>query len=85
MIACLLLFVIAVVYAILGNLVAYVMLASRGVPVHTFFAGVPGYLYRICVSAGPSVSINLRRFCLSTGVAFLVAALLGLGLVGFAQ
>jgi len=85
MIAYFLIYAIVGVYAVLGNFVAYVMLASRGVPMRFFFAGVPGYLYRACVRAGPAVSINLRRFCLSTGVAFLAATLLGLGLVGFAQ
>jgi hypothetical protein len=85
MIAYLLIFAIVGVYAVLGNFIAYLMLLSRGIPMRPFFAGVPGYLYRICVVAGPSVSINLRRFCLSTSVAFLAAGLLGLGLAGFAQ
>lgn len=38
MIAYLLLFAVFGVYAVLGNFVAYVMLASRGVPVRAAFA-----------------------------------------------
>ena len=85
MIAYHLLFSLAGMYAVLGNLAAYSMLASRGVPVRLLFAGVPGYLYQACAGAGPSVSSDLRRFCFSLNVAFLIALLLGLGLVGFAH
>lgn len=70
------------IYAVLGNLIAYTMLASHGVPVRFIFAGVPGYVYRASVEAGLGVSTNLRRFCFSTSVAFLITLLLGLGLVG---
>ena len=80
-----LLFSLVMLYAILGNLTVYAMLSSRGVRMRGFLAGVPGYLYRVSVDAGPSVSNKLRYFSLSTSIAFLFAVLLGLGLAGFAN
>lgn len=85
MVVYLLLFSLAGVYAVLGNLAVYVMLSSRGVAVRGFLAGVPGYLYRVSVAAGPTVSNKLRYFSLSTNIAFLVFVLLGFGLAGFAN
>ncbi len=75
-------FALSVLYAVLGNAIVYCILVRRGVPVRFLWAGAPGYLYRVCAEATPSVGMHLRRVAYSTNVAFLVAALLGLYLAG---
>ena len=66
-------FVAAVVVAALGNVVVYVLLRRRGVPIRFIWAGTPFYLYGLCVRAQPPVSAHLRRFALVTNIAFIAA------------
>ena len=75
-------FGLSVLYAVLGNVVVYWLLVRRRVAVRFFWSGTPGYLYRVCAQATPSVGIHLRRFAYSTNVAFLAAVLLGIFLAG---
>jgi hypothetical protein len=65
-------FIISVAYAVFGNVAVYWLLLRRHVPVKSLWAGAPGYLYRLTL-AGTA----LRRFSLSTNIAFIVAILCG--------
>jgi len=76
-------FLLSVLYAVLGNTVVYVILIRRKVPLRSLWAGTPGYLYRVCKEATPIVSTGLQRFAFSTNIAFLVAMVLGVSLAGF--
>ena len=73
-------FAISVVYAVFGNVLVYVLLARRGIAMRFMWVGTPGYLYRLCMGAEPPVSAWLKRFALSTNIAFVVAMVLGIGL-----
>ncbi len=75
-------FALSVLYAVLGNVVVYFILLRRGVPVRFLWSGTPGYLYRVCARATPSVSDRLRRFSYSTNVALLAAAILAFYVAG---
>jgi hypothetical protein len=75
-------FAVAVLYAVLGNVAVYIVLMRRGVPVRSMWAGTPGYLYRVCARADGIVGAALRRFALSTNIAFLLAFLFALGMMG---
>ena len=75
-------FAVAVVYTVFGNLVVLVLLLRRGVAIRMVWAGVPGYLYQRCLSAEPPVNAGLRRFALSTGIAYLIAFVTVIPLVG---
>jgi hypothetical protein len=79
------LFVLSVTYAVLGNAIVCLVLIRRKVSLSFFLAGTPGYLYRVCAQAGPVVGTPLRRFAWTTNVAFALAAMLGLGLIGLAS
>ena len=81
----LIIFVCCVTYAVVGNLIVYVILVQRGIPVRSLWAGTPTYLYRICLDATPSVGKSLRRFAFSTDIAFFVAMLVGFVLIPFLQ
>jgi hypothetical protein len=61
-----------VIYAVLGNAAVYVILVRRKIPVGFGWAGTPGYLYRICARASPTMP-RLRTFALSTNIAALLA------------
>ena len=73
------LFVLCLSYAIVGNAIAYVILARRGIPVRFLWAGTPGYLYRVS-SEDPRAGASLRRYCLSTNIAFVLAFVFAFGL-----
>jgi hypothetical protein len=75
-------FTFSVLYAVLGNVIVYLILIRRRVPVRSIWAGTPGYLYRICVKERTIVGNRLRRFALSTNIAFIVALVFGVGLAG---
>jgi hypothetical protein len=77
-------FVASVSFAVLGNAIVYIILVHRKVPLRSFWAGTPGYLYRVCVNS-PSVGTRLRRFAFSTNIAFLTAIVLGIGLIPMFQ
>ena len=77
-------FAVSVVYAVLSNTVIYVMLVHRKVPLRHIWAGTPGYLYRVCAET-QSVGPIMRRLAYSTNVAFLIAFLVGIVLVGLNQ
>ena len=62
----------SVVYAVLGNAAVYAILVSRKAPVRFGWAGIPFYLYRVCVQASPAMPC-LRTFALSTNIAALLA------------
>ena len=74
-------FVFCVVYAVFGNLVVYLILSRRGVPMRFMWAGTPTYLYRVCAKS-PDVGVALRRFAASTNIAFVVAMLFVIFLAG---
>jgi hypothetical protein len=76
-------FALSIAYAVIGNVVVYVILIRRKVPVRFLWAGTPGYLYRICANQSGLVSSGLRKFALSTNILFLVGIVLGVGLGGF--
>lgn len=78
-----LIFAFCGIYAVLGNVIVYFVLIRRKVPLRSIWAGTPGYLYHICLRERVIVSTRLRRFALSTNIAFLIAVILGLGLGGF--
>jgi hypothetical protein len=78
-------FALSVLYAVLGNAVVYFILLRRGVPTRSLWAGTPFYLYRVCLGAGPTVGVRLRRFAYSTDIAFLAAMLLGLCLAALSR
>ncbi len=78
-------FVASVLYAVLGNAIIYIILIRRKVSPRFFWAGTPGYLYRVCVNATPTVGTRLRHFAFITNIAFFVAIMLGIGLAGFHQ
>jgi hypothetical protein len=66
---------VAGVAAALGNVVVYVSLCRRGVPVKFFWSGTPFYLYGLCVRAAPPVAPWLRRLALATNVVFILASI----------
>ena len=68
-------FVFSVLYAVLGNLVVYLILSRRQIPMRFVWAGTPTYLYRVCRQT-PEVGLKLRRFAASTDVAFVFAMVL---------
>ena len=76
-------FVVCGVYAVFGNVVVYITLVRHGIPVRFMWAGTPGYLYRICATPNPALGPGLRRFALSTNIAFVVAMILGVSIGGF--
>lgn len=78
-------FVGSVLYAVLGNLFVYVALLRRGVAVRSMWVGMPGYLYRLCISSGLPPDAPLVRFARSTGFAYLVAAIVGIGVGALEQ
>ena len=61
-----------IAYAVLGNFAVYVILVSRKVSLRFGYAGLPFYLYRVCVEASPAMP-RLRAFALSTDIALLLA------------
>jgi hypothetical protein len=69
--------VAAVVTAVFGNALVYVLLSRRGVPIRFMWAGTPFYLYKLCVRAQPPVRRSLCRLALVTNVAFIAAFVLG--------
>jgi hypothetical protein len=69
--------VISVVYAVFGNVAVYLLLLRRHVPMKSLWAGAPGYLYRLTPGG-----TALRRFALTTNVAFVVAIFCGMFLAG---
>lgn len=73
-------FALSVAYAVLGNVIVYVILLRRHVPVSFMWAGTPGYLYRVCVAA--RVGVCVQRFAFSTNIALGVAMILGVGIGG---
>ena len=77
-------FVLSIVYAVLGNVVVYLILSRRKVPMRSMWAGTPTYLYRVCRQS-PVVGVVLCRFVASTNVAFIVAMLLLIFLGGVRQ
>jgi hypothetical protein len=64
-------------YALLGNLMVYGILNRRKVQLSSLWAGTPGYLYRVCARETEVVGPTLRRFALSTNIAFLMAMVFG--------
>jgi hypothetical protein len=70
-------FALSLAYAVLGNVAVYLMLPHRGTAINSFWVGVPGYLYKFTVAG-----TGLRRFALSTNVAFLIAIVCGMFLAG---
>ncbi len=81
----LIIFALSVLYAVLGNAIVRVILRRRGVPVRWLWAGTPGYLYRVCAQATPTVGNHLRGFAYSTDVAWLIAMISGVCAFGFQQ
>lgn len=77
-------FTVSAAYAVLGNVAVYLALTRRNVPLRFIWAGTPGYLYRICV-ASPAVSPGLCRFALSTNVAFIIACVASIPIIGLAH
>lgn len=77
-------FALSVVYAVLGNVVVFVILSRRRVPMRFMWAGTPTYLYRVCRRSS-AVGVLLRRFAASTDVAFVVAMLLAIFVAGVGQ
>jgi hypothetical protein len=65
-------FVIAVLYGLIGNLVVWLVLSHRKVPLRFGMSGVPFYLYGACNRLSPP-SPALKRFALSTNVSFILA------------
>ena len=57
-------------YAIFGNIVVYVVLIDRKIPVSFMWSGTPFYLYRVCGREPDKTGIVLKRFALSTNIAF---------------
>ncbi len=76
-------FTLTTVYAVLGNIIVYIILMRRKVRFRSIWAGTPGYLYRICLRERTVVGKRLCRFAFSTNIAFLIAVVIGLGLGGF--
>ncbi len=62
-------------YAVTGNAIVFLLLRRRKVPLNFMWSGTPGYLYRRCVDSGAAVGVTLRRFALSTNIAFFAAML----------
>jgi hypothetical protein len=73
------LFEVSAIYIAGSVLAVFTTLRRRGVPVSYVFAGFPGYLYRRAVEAG--VEVALRRFALSTTLAYVFALILAVILV----
>jgi hypothetical protein len=71
-------FAAAVITAVFGNLLVYVLLTRRGVPVRFLWSGTPFYLYKLCVRAQPPVRPSVCRLALATNVAFIAAFVLGI-------
>lgn len=80
-----LLFALSVLYAVLGNVFVYGILIRRKIQVRSLWAGTPGYLYRVCATETAIIGPGLRRFALSTNIAFLVAMVLGVVLGGMQE
>ncbi len=76
-------FALSVLYAVLGNIIVYIILIRRKVGLRFIWTGTPGYLYRVCLKERTIVGNRLCRFAFSTNIAFLVAVATGLGLGGF--
>ena len=70
-------FVAAGLTAVLGNVLVYILLSRRGVPINFMWSGTPFYLYKLCVHAQPPVPPSLCRLALVTNVAFIAAFVLG--------
>jgi hypothetical protein len=77
-----LVFAISVSYAVIGNATVLWILIRRGVEVRFLWSGTPGYLYRICAQNASAAGKGLRRFALSTNIAFIVAILAAFYLAG---
>jgi hypothetical protein len=70
-------FVAAVLTAVVGNVIVYVLLARRGIPIRFVWAGTPFYLYKLSVRAQPPVRPSISHLALATNVAWIVAFVLG--------
>ena len=67
-------FVLSTLYAVIGNAVVLLILASKNISTKFLWSGTPGYLYRVCAKE-PTAGPRLRCFALSTDVAFAVCFL----------
>jgi hypothetical protein len=74
-------FAVTVLYAVVGNLVVYVILVRRRAAVRHLWVGVPGYLYRVCVTSNGLVGARLTKFALSTDIAAFLTVPLVIGLM----
>lgn len=63
-------FVLAVLYAVAGNIFVYVWLARADVPMRMMLVGWPGYLIQRCYETGRP---RLARFSASTLAAWFLA------------
>jgi hypothetical protein len=66
-------FAFAVLYAVIGNAVVFLILARRKTPVRFWRSGLPFYLYGVCNRSTPPTSRALRGFALSTNIAAILA------------
>jgi hypothetical protein len=65
-------FLVAALYGIFGNVIVWLMLTHRKVPLRFIWSGAPFYLYRVCNRMSPP-SPTLKAFALSTNVALILA------------
>ena len=70
-------FVASVLLAVFGNLIVYVRLVRRGIPVRFVWAGTPGYLYRTALRVDPAVAASVRALALVSVISFFLAFVLG--------
>ena len=65
-------FVLAVLYAVIGNAIVFHVLVRRKVPLRFMWSGTPFYLYGMCNHLSPPLPA-LKAFALSTNMALILA------------
>ena len=69
------LFIAAVIYCVMGNAIAYILISRKGIQTSFFWSGTPGYLYYLCRKSPEIVGKGTRYLALTSSLVFFILIL----------